>query len=304
VVEVGIDEHHLDAELFHPEAAGRALERRVDAASAGLRVGRPEDHHVGMLQSVFQQIVLLGDPQPVTIAPHVRSAPVPAFPAIGVVLPIGEADQVHEAEIRAVAIADVAPQMVGPRCREDRRWADLPFYPDHFIADDVQGFVPGDGLVSGDAAVLEVAVAFGIEVHPFERSEDPFGRVDHGLLSHGVRGERGPTRGLELPPRASMVQLCASFSSRSMGVMRMIFPSCTSTKTGPPVVQFVNRWTFPMRALPPFTVLRPFAPCGTTGIRIFLPIPLYIRTLPVLALPGRRPKATRISIPSSGIRFR
>ena len=50
--------------------------------------------------------------------------------------------------------------------------------------------------------------------------------------------------GVNVRPRASMTQSPLSSSSRSMGVMRTILPSSTSTKTGPPVVQFVSRCDF------------------------------------------------------------
>ena len=58
--------------------------------------------------------------------------------------------------------------------------------PDYLAGDDVQGLVPADGLVAGDAAVLGVAPAgpggaggpAGVEVHPLERGEDALGRVD------------------------------------------------------------------------------------------------------------------------------
>jgi len=60
-------------------------------------------------------------------------------------------------------------------------------------------------------------------------------------------GERVVLRGdVKLWPRASMVQSPLSSSSSSMGVMRTILPSATSTKTGPPVVQFVSLSTSPM----------------------------------------------------------
>ena len=69
---------------------------------------------------------------------------------------------------------------------------------DDLVADDVQGLVPTDGLVAGDTAVLDVALAFGVEVHALERGEDPLGRVDHGFLRHRVRRQGGPAWGLEL----------------------------------------------------------------------------------------------------------
>ena len=84
-VVVGIDEHHLDAELLHPVAPRRALEGGVDAAAGGLGVGRPEDDHLGVLERVLEEVVLLGDAEAMAVAPHRHGAPVPPLPAVGVV---------------------------------------------------------------------------------------------------------------------------------------------------------------------------------------------------------------------------
>ena len=60
-------------------------------------------------------------------------------------------------------------------------------------------------------------------------------------------GERVVRRGgMNFLPRASITQSPLSSSARSIGYMRTILPSSTSTKTGPPVVQFVSRWTSPI----------------------------------------------------------
>ena len=109
VVEVRVDEDHLYAQSLEPVAAGRAFEGSVDAAARAFRVGRPEDDHFGILQSVFQQVVLLGDAEAMAEAPHVHAAPVPAFPTVRVVFAIGKTDQVHEAVIGAGAVAQNAP---------------------------------------------------------------------------------------------------------------------------------------------------------------------------------------------------
>ena len=63
--------------------------------------------------------------------------------------------------------------------------------------------------------------------------------------------------GEKVLPRASMLQEGASVSSNSMGVMRTILPSFTSTNTGPPVVPLVSRSTWPM-VMNPFP-LAPYA---------------------------------------------
>ena len=112
VVEVRIDEHHLDAQLLHPEAAAGALEGGVDAAARALRIGRPEDDHVAVLEGVLKQVPLLGDAEAMAVAPHRHGAPVPPFPAVRVVGAMGEAHDVEETIVRAVAIADVAPEVV------------------------------------------------------------------------------------------------------------------------------------------------------------------------------------------------
>jgi hypothetical protein len=68
-------------------------------------------------------------------------------------------------------------------------------------------------------------------------------------------GERVVRRGgVNFLPRASITQSPLSSSSRSIGVMRTILPSSTSTKTGPPVVQFVSRWTPLMLPCPPVSL--------------------------------------------------
>ena len=194
VVEVGIDEDHLDAELLHPEAPDGALEGRVDAAAGGLGVGRPEDDHLGVLERVFEQVVLLGDAEAVAVAPHGHGAPVPALPAVRVVLAVGEAHEVHEAVVGAVAVADVAPQVVRALGGHDRAGADLAVTALDLVGDDVEGFVPADGLVAGHAAVLDVARALGVEVDALERREDALGRVDHRALRLGVRRQGGLAR--------------------------------------------------------------------------------------------------------------
>ncbi len=202
VVEVGVDEDHLHAQLLEPVAASRALEGGVDASAGALRVGRPEDEHLGVLQRVLEEVVLLGDAEAVAEAPHVHAAPVPAFPAVGVVLPVGEAHQVHEAVVGAGAVPVDPPQVVRARRREHRRRPPLPLEADHLAGDDVQGLVPADGLVAGHPAVLGVPLAVGVEVHPLERGEDALRRVDGRPVGDGEGRQGGPARRRELaPPR-------------------------------------------------------------------------------------------------------
>ncbi len=212
VVEVGVDDDHLDPELLEPAPADVAFVAAVHTGAARLRVGRPVDDEVGVLERVLQQAVLLGDAQAVAEAPHVHGAPVPTFPAVGVVLGVGVADEVEEAQQRAVPVAHVAPHVVRAGSGHHAGRADLPVDADDLVGHHVERLVPADGLVAGDAAVLDVAVALGIEVHPLERREDALGRVDGGPVGHrpgrrrGLAGRRErPAPGLDGPRRSVAV---------------------------------------------------------------------------------------------------
>ncbi len=100
VVVVRVDEDHLDAQLFEPEPADRALESGVDPTPRALGVGRPEDDHLRVLERVLQQVVLLGDAQAVAESPHVHATPVPPFPAIRVVSGLDHPHQVRRSADR------------------------------------------------------------------------------------------------------------------------------------------------------------------------------------------------------------
>ncbi len=133
-------------------------------------------------------------------APHVGAAPLPALPAVRVVLAVGVTDQVHEAVVGAEAVADVAPQVVRAGGREHARRTDLALDAHDLGGHDVEGLVPADGLVAGLAALVRVARPVGVEVDPLEGREDARGRVDGGAVRHGPRGERGLARGRERAP--------------------------------------------------------------------------------------------------------
>ncbi len=98
VVVVGIDVDDLDARALEPLAAHRALERAVGARGR-FRVGRPEHDHLAVLQAVLDRAVVLALADAQAVAPVMRRAPVPAFPAVGVVVHLGVADRIHEAEV-------------------------------------------------------------------------------------------------------------------------------------------------------------------------------------------------------------
>ena len=109
-VVIGVDVHDLDAELrvLQPLPTHGAFLRAVGARGA-LRIGRPEHDHVAVLQAVLDGAVgfRLADAQ--RVAPVVHGAPVPAFPAIGIVVHARHADRIGEAVERRQVVADVAP---------------------------------------------------------------------------------------------------------------------------------------------------------------------------------------------------
>ena len=75
----GVDEDALHAHLLQPDAPDVAFLAGVDAMGA-VRVIGPEDHHIGVLQGVLQEVELLRLAQTPVEAPHMGGAPHPAFP--------------------------------------------------------------------------------------------------------------------------------------------------------------------------------------------------------------------------------
>ena len=127
-----------------------------------------------------------------------RRAPVPAFPAVGVVVHLGHADRVLELAKRGEVVADVAPRVVRRVAARDRAVAVHRLLPRDLGRDDIERFVPADALVTGDAAVLRIALAVRVEVDSLHRVQDPVRRIDGRLDGLAVRGERSPARRREL----------------------------------------------------------------------------------------------------------
>ncbi len=192
-IQIGIDVDHLDADVLRPQAADRAFEAGI-AAGRRLRVGRPEHHQFAILETVLDLPVGLGRAVAHGIAVVVHRAPVPAFPAVGVDDHLGRADRVVEPEQRAEIVAEIAPGVVRGMAGEDRAVAVLRLHPPDLGSDDVERLVPGNALVAGDAAVLRVARAVGIEVDALHRMEQPILGIDRRLVGEAVRGNAGLRR--------------------------------------------------------------------------------------------------------------
>ncbi len=198
VVVEGIDKDHLDPQVLQPLAADGALKGGVDAAGR-LGVAGPEHHHLGVLEGVLQQVILFRDAKSVAEPPLVHAAPVPTLPTVGVVIGIGAAHQVQEPEVGAVAVADVAPQVVRRASAHHRPGTELLLDPLDLVGDDLGRLVPTDPLVARDPPVLAVAVAVRIKVHPLHGVEHPLGRVDHRPPAQRVRRDGGLARRLKFP---------------------------------------------------------------------------------------------------------
>ena len=124
----------------------------------------------------------------------VHGAPVPALPAVGVVVHARHADRVGEAEQRGEVVADVAPGVVRAVAHRDRARAVVALLPLDLVGDDVERLVPRDAHIARLAAVLRIALAVGIEVDALHGMQQAVRRVDHRLVVLAVRGERRAAR--------------------------------------------------------------------------------------------------------------
>src|SRR3954464_6256952 len=126
-------------------------------------------------------------------------APIPAFPAVGIVVDLRVADRIAETEQSREIIADIAPGMV--RTVRDRhhtgpvrRLESL-----DLAGDEVERLLPGDAHITRFAAVLRVALALRIEIDALHWIQQPIGRIDDRLriLTRGSKRRRPRRRKLE-----------------------------------------------------------------------------------------------------------
>ena len=162
-IEIGIDVDELDPELLQPLPADGAFLRAVGAAGR-VRIGRPEHHHLAVLQQVLDRAVSLALADAQRVAPVMRRAPVPALPAVGIVVHGRVADRVAEAEQAAQVIADMAPGMVRSVRDGHRARTVVVLHALDLVCDGVERLVPTDADIARLAAVLRIARALGIEV--------------------------------------------------------------------------------------------------------------------------------------------
>ena len=185
--------HDLDAEILQPLPARRAFECAVGTAGA-LGIGRPEHHHLGFLHEIFDQAVGFGLPEAHAVAVMVHRAPVPALPAVGIVDHAGIADGVEELVRSADVVADIAPGMVRAVVGDDRALAVLGLDALDLGCDQVERLIPADAHIARNAAVLQVALALGVEIDAFHRMQQPMRRIDRRFRAQRVRRDAGLAR--------------------------------------------------------------------------------------------------------------
>ncbi len=174
--------HNVDAKIrvLEPLPPDGAFLCTVGPAG-GLGVSRPEHDQIAILQAVFNGAIGFGLTDPQAVAPVMDGAPIPAFPAIRVMMQMGHADRITEPVERAEVITDIAPGVmramrVGYRARAMDALLAL-----NFGRDDINRLIPGNPFIARNTAILGVAFAIGIEIHPFHGISQPVGRMHDGF---------------------------------------------------------------------------------------------------------------------------
>src|SRR5262249_48190097 len=152
-----IDVNHLDAELgvLEPLAADGALLRPV-GTTGRFRISRPEYDHVAVLQAVLDRAVGLRLADAQWIAPMMDRAPVPALPAIGIVMYLGIADGIAEAMQGGEIVADIAPGMMRAVGYRHHAGAIRALKPLNFGRDKIERLVPRNPHIAGLAAIVRI----------------------------------------------------------------------------------------------------------------------------------------------------
>ena len=159
-----------------------------------LGVTGPEDDHLALLEEVLDRAVELAAAGPHAVAPVVLGAPGPTLPTVGIVHHARVPDGVEEAPVGAEEVPEGAPGVVRAVRREHRAGAVLAPHAHDLAGDDIQGFIPADALVAGDATGLGVTLAVRVEVDALHRVEQAVRRVHRGPGRQGVWRQAGLAR--------------------------------------------------------------------------------------------------------------
>ena len=192
-----IDVHDLDAELLQPLPTHRAFLRAI-GTTVGFRIGRPEHHHLAVLQQILDGAVSFTLADAHRVAPVVRGAPVPAFPAVRIMMDGRVTDGIAEAVQSAEVIADMAPGMMRAVRDGHGARAMIVLHAFDLAGDQVERLRPRDADIFRLATVLRIALAVRVEVDALHRVEQTVGRIDRRPAGLPVRGERGLARRREI----------------------------------------------------------------------------------------------------------
>ena len=192
-----VDVYDLDAELLQPLPTHRAFLGAIGTA-VGFRIGRPEHDHLAVLQQILDGAVSFTLADAHRVAPVMRGAPVPAFPAVRIMMDGCVTDGIAEAVQSAEVIADMAPGMM--RAVRDSHGARtmIVLHAFDLAGDHVERLRPRDADIFRLATVLRIALALRIEIDPLHRVEQAVRRIDCRPAGLPVRGERRLARRREL----------------------------------------------------------------------------------------------------------
>ena len=170
-----------DAQVLEPLPADGAFVRAVDAAGR-LGVARPEHHHLAVLEAGPPRCRRSRRRRCARSGPSGARPPSTSPPSCRGCASTGvQPMDVEEADAGAQPVAEDAPGVVRAAAVHDRAGPVLALHALDLAGHQVERLVPADALVAGDAAVLRVALAVRVEVHPLHRVEQPVGRVDQRL---------------------------------------------------------------------------------------------------------------------------
>ena len=143
-----------------------------------------------MFQQILNGAVVFRHADPEAVAPVMQSAPVPAFPTVRIMVNFSVADQIHKAKIGRQVIADISPGVVGPMGRGNGAGPVIPLHALDFTGNHVEGFIPADPFIAGNATVLAIALSVRVEVHTLHRIQNTIGGIDGRLpvLAVGRQG--------------------------------------------------------------------------------------------------------------------
>ena len=98
--------------LFKPLSSNRALHSSVGPA-CGIRISRPKYNHFCIFQTILNPPIGFTLSHSQRLTPVMNCPPVPAFPAIGIMVHSCHSYGINKTKICTQIIANISPRMVG-----------------------------------------------------------------------------------------------------------------------------------------------------------------------------------------------